>query len=237
MNCVVVDGDAPDRTAGVPETRFMFFPTSAAEVMDTWNVTGLRGTGSQDFRVADVFVPGEHATAGFALSPVQPGALYRIPLLSLSSCSLAAVSLGIARAAIAALIELGAAKTPRGSMVRLGDQPGAQAALGRAEALVRAARAGLFDALHQRWRSHGASPPSTASAPGCGCRARIAPRHVLLPSISSIGPPAPARSSRTGRSRAASATSTPQRSMSVSSGGNYEHAGRVLFGREPGPRY
>ena len=44
---------------GVPETRQCFLKLSQCEVIDTWDTTGLRGTGSNDILVKDVFVPGE----------------------------------------------------------------------------------------------------------------------------------------------------------------------------------
>jgi alkylation response protein AidB-like acyl-CoA dehydrogenase len=57
-NSVVYDGEAPRRDGnGAPDIRFMIFPTSAVEIIDVWHVSGLRGTGSNDFQVTDLFVP------------------------------------------------------------------------------------------------------------------------------------------------------------------------------------
>ena len=58
-------------------------------------------------------------------------------MVSLFAISLAAVTLGIARAAIRELVELAAAKTPTGSPVLLRDKPMAQVQVSRAEALTR----------------------------------------------------------------------------------------------------
>ena len=56
--CVVHEDAKPRLTpAGAPETRFMLLPAAACEIIDTWTVGGLRGTGSHDVVVRDVFVP------------------------------------------------------------------------------------------------------------------------------------------------------------------------------------
>jgi alkylation response protein AidB-like acyl-CoA dehydrogenase len=169
---------------------------------------------------------------------VQPGELYRMPLLSLSSSSLAAVSLGIARAAIDALIDLGAAKTPSGTSMLLRDQPSAQSALGRAEALVWTARAGIFDALEQQWNdvSRG-EPPSVARraamrfasafcAEACAQAVDLVYRAAGATALFENGPFA--------RCFRDAHAATQHIGLSVD---NFEHAGRVLFGGEPGPRY
>jgi hypothetical protein len=53
---VVHDGDAPRlEPDGAPVERLVFFPASAAEIIDTRRVSGLRGTGSHDYRVTDLF--------------------------------------------------------------------------------------------------------------------------------------------------------------------------------------
>lgn len=238
VNCTVFDGDTPRRANGSPDMRFAFVPTSAAEVIDTWHVSGLRGTGSHDYTLDDVFVPVERTTASFIVSPVQPGDLYRIPLLSLASSSLAAVSLGVARAAIIALTELATAKTPAGSAIRLCDRPTAQAAVGRAEALVRAARAGLFDAMQQQWDAvtgGGSSSIATRAlmrlssafcAEACSTAVDLVYRAAGASSLFENAPIA-----RCFRDVHAAGQHI---GLSVD---NYEHAGRVLFGRDPGPRY
>jgi alkylation response protein AidB-like acyl-CoA dehydrogenase len=59
--CIVHEDGKPRLSQrGAPETRFMIAPTTACEIIDTWTVGGLRGTGSHDVMVRDVFVPTNH---------------------------------------------------------------------------------------------------------------------------------------------------------------------------------
>ena len=149
--CVVYDGEQLCGGAdGEPETRILFFPRADCEIIDTWSACGLRGSGSHDFAVQDVFVPRRRSFSRTD-SPVQPGPLYRVPLRALLASVLAAVPLGIAHGAIEALIELGATKKPSGSRGFLRDRAVVQAELARAEALVRSGRAFLFETLSEAW--------------------------------------------------------------------------------------
>jgi indole-3-acetate monooxygenase len=151
-NCIIFDGEAARLTgSGAPEMRMAFLRRDEVEVLDTWNVVGMRGTGSHDFRVRDRFVPIEYSLPAFVSAPTRPGILFQTPLISLFVVSLAAVSLGIARAALDALQDLASAKKPMGSTVLLRDKPMTQVSIGRAESLVRAARASVFDAINQQW--------------------------------------------------------------------------------------
>lgn len=53
---IIYDWEQPRLGAdGQPESRFFFFTAVACEIFDTWHVTGLRGTGSHEFAVADAF--------------------------------------------------------------------------------------------------------------------------------------------------------------------------------------
>jgi len=153
-NCFVHEGDAPRRGAdGAPDMRLMLFPTCDVEIIDTWHVAGLRGTGSHDFRVNDLFVPEQHVIAGFSAKPTQPGALYAAPFITVFAMCLACVPLGIARAAIDAFVELAEAKTPTGSVGRLRDKASAQSCVGKAEALLGSARAFMFDEAEKLWET------------------------------------------------------------------------------------
>lgn len=151
-NCIVHDRDGP-RTGpgGAPELLLAMFPTSATEVIDTWRVSGLRGTGSNDYRVADLFVPGEHTIPYPAPPAVQGGTLYATPLISLLAVAIAAVPLGIARAAIDAVIALAAAKALYGSSTLLRDRPTVQADVARAETLLGSARSYLLSMVGEMW--------------------------------------------------------------------------------------
>jgi alkylation response protein AidB-like acyl-CoA dehydrogenase len=151
--CRVFDGEAPRLTPrGRPELRLLFFPRSEVEIIDTWRVGGLRGTGSHDYQVRDLFVPSERS-CWFSEQPVQPGPLYRLPYITLSTSLMAGVALGIARHALDALAELAAAKTPARSQSTLREHPLAQAQIGEAEGLLRAGRAFVYETLEAAWES------------------------------------------------------------------------------------
>ncbi len=153
-NCITEDAGGQRRGAdGSPEFRLCLFPRTEVEVFDIWHVGGLRATGSNDYQVTDLFVPEQHTIqlVDFQPPPRRPGPLYAVPMTSTFVSCIATVALGIARAAIDALIEIGAEKKTAGSSTVLRDKPLAQADLARAEALLGAGRAYLFGELGTMW--------------------------------------------------------------------------------------
>lgn len=158
--CIVLDGDTPRLApGGGSEVRVLLFPTSATNVIDTWNAGGLRGTGSHDYDVSDLFVPDDHAVSWNA--PLLNTTLYRLPRHTALGITIAAVPLGIARAALDAFRELSADKTSRLGSVLLRDKAVVQAAIGRAEAALRAARAFLVSACDEAWAAASAGETLT----------------------------------------------------------------------------
>ena len=150
--CVLVDeGGAPvTLDDGRPDARLMFLPAADVTVADNWDVSGLRGTGSHDYSVDGAFVPARRTTP-FSFQPWPAGPLWRMPPMSLFFAPLAAVPLGIARAAIGELTALAAEKTPYRSSRRLAERDVVQAMVAEAEAAVRSARAFLREALDEVW--------------------------------------------------------------------------------------
>jgi alkylation response protein AidB-like acyl-CoA dehydrogenase len=128
--------------------------------VDTWSVGGLRGTGSNDFVVDDVFVPAER-TFTFGDRPVQPGPLYAFPLFALLTPTIGAVALGIARGAIDALGDLAVHKIPTGFSEPLRYHSRIQAAVARAEAKLQSARAFLVQTFDAAWRDVSEGRPLT----------------------------------------------------------------------------
>jgi alkylation response protein AidB-like acyl-CoA dehydrogenase len=105
--CVVMDDGKPRLLGrGIPDSRMMLFPASDVRIVDTWTVSGLRGTGSHDLEVADVFVPAERAGIAHHRSPVAEGPLFRFPVFGCSRSASPAVATGIARTAIDELVAL-----------------------------------------------------------------------------------------------------------------------------------
>jgi alkylation response protein AidB-like acyl-CoA dehydrogenase len=150
--CVVHEDGKPRLTqAGAPETRFMLLPSEACSIIDTWTVGGLRGTGSHDVAVSDVFVPNNYGS-GFTDPHVLPEPRYRIPPFSRVIPGLGAMALGIARTAIETFSEIAGAKMPERTTQMLRNNHGAQVRVSQAESLVRSARLFLFDALDRLWR-------------------------------------------------------------------------------------
>jgi indole-3-acetate monooxygenase len=81
--CRILDGDQPRLGAdGIPVTRLLFFPANSCEILDTWHSIGLRGTGSHDYAVADLFVPATRSLS-FREPPSASGPLYALPTIAL----------------------------------------------------------------------------------------------------------------------------------------------------------
>ena len=149
--CVVYeDGQARATPAGTPEYRFMLCPASACHIIDTWTVSGLRGTGSHDVEVKDCFVP-THLASYYTDPIVLTAPRYLIPSHSRVAPGLGAIALGIARSAIEALIDLATAKRHERSGQAVGEDRGAQTRLAQAQALVRSAQLFLTDATRLLW--------------------------------------------------------------------------------------
>jgi alkylation response protein AidB-like acyl-CoA dehydrogenase len=176
--CVVVaDGST------LPDSRLMIFPASAATVIDTWNVSGLRGSGSHDIAVHDLFVPAEHAVSLITDRPRHHGELYRFPVFGLLALGIAGVALGIARRAIDELVDLAANKTPSGSRKRLAERALIQTQVAQAEVTLRAARALVFDTVRQV--THGAEASGSIAAPQRAAL-RLAATHATTASAQAV---------------------------------------------------
>jgi indole-3-acetate monooxygenase len=151
LMCMVQKDGKPSLTpSGAPESRFMFCPTADCEIIDTWTVGGLRGTGSHDVVARNLFVPVRYAS--FFTDPVVlPGPRYQFPFASRVTSGVGAIALGIARSAIEALVDLAGEKRHERTSLSLREDRGAQTRLSQADALVRSARLFLFDTVSRLW--------------------------------------------------------------------------------------
>jgi indole-3-acetate monooxygenase len=136
-----------------PVLRVVALPTGEVEILDTWHTSGLRGTGSHDALAKDLFVPDHRVLSLLGAAPRIDAPLYRFPIFGYFALSIAAAALGNARGAIDDLSELADGKVAQGSSRVLAERPATQAAVGEAEAALRAARALYYEAIEQAWEA------------------------------------------------------------------------------------
>ena len=144
---LLIDGEGNS----LHSSREMLIPAGQFEVLDTWSVGGLRGTGSHDVVVDNVFVPHEHTTAVLYERPQRTETLFQYPVMPRLAYNKVGVSAGIARAAINHFIELAGAKTPMVSRTILRERASAQETVAKAEWLLEAGRAYLFQVARETW--------------------------------------------------------------------------------------
>jgi len=148
---LIFDGDTPRmRPDGLPDLTLMLAPAGDCQIHDTWQSGGLRGTGSHDIEMRDLFVPAERAFGLFG-KPYESGPLYRGGVLPPFSTVVAAVALGVGRGALDAFEELAKSKAPTFSTTLLRDRGAVQAKVGEGEAILRAGRAFLFENVRDMW--------------------------------------------------------------------------------------
>lgn len=145
---------APDGTphGTPPEIRQALAPREAFRVLDTWQASGLRGTGSTDYEVDGLFVPSDMSFRVFLDAPKHPAPVFRLPG-AFFGAAVASVALGIGHGATEGLKQLAAVKggAPGGNPLR--QQAFAQYAVAKAQALVESAKLYLDDAIAAIWRS------------------------------------------------------------------------------------
>lgn len=139
--------------AGRRRLRSVSIPIAEVEILDTWQVAGLRGTGSNDVVVRQVFVPDAHMPARRHLTAAQQASPLYSPRLTMvvNWVLTAAVSLGIARGALDTFSGLSTLGTAHGVDLPLRERPEVQGTVGRAAAMLGAARAYCVYALADAW--------------------------------------------------------------------------------------
>lgn len=137
-------------SAGKPELVMAYVPRSQVQILDTWQVSGLCATGSHDVEVPEVFVPEAfvwksppHASRGSHFGD----SLYRFPFLGLYGWPIAAVALGIAQGAIDEITRVTQHKASPQAPGTLRERPLFQTQLAQAVALVRSAKAWLYEVV------------------------------------------------------------------------------------------
>jgi indole-3-acetate monooxygenase len=141
----IIEGEAPRFG------RMMLLPAKDVEIIDTWSVGGMRGTGSHDFAVHNLFVPTAFTVNTADDPPLHPGPLYRLPVILTLCSSVGPLALGMARGAIESFAELMAAKDDRFTGTALRERLTVQERVAKAEAAVRSARAFLYEMVHEVW--------------------------------------------------------------------------------------
>lgn len=140
---VIDDGKPRMAPDGMPQLVGAFFPSREARILDTWNPTGMAGTGSHDALVDDVFVPANYTFDFRAKGSRDFDALVELPTFSRLGSTLAAVAIGIARRACEELMVLAQTKPAMMSVTPLRETARIQTDVARAHGLVDAGRAHL----------------------------------------------------------------------------------------------
>jgi indole-3-acetate monooxygenase len=152
--CQEYDGDTPLFSAhGAPRTRACFAPIERYTIEETWDVSGLAGSGSHDVILDRVFVPqGMSWAFGRNMRPDPnhfSGSLYQYPPYAMGVMQAGFVAIGIAQGAIDRAVEIAQTKTGVATTTTLRERPTFHIGLAEAVALVRGSRAWLRDALSE----------------------------------------------------------------------------------------
>ncbi len=152
-NCPVYETDGKPRLGadGLQVRRTMVFPTAKASRTDVWQVMGLRGTGSDQYAVKDLFVPQAYTMTEDPEERHHRGGLYNFTIVGMYGVSFAATAIGVARRMVASFLDLAGAKTPRGGRQTLRENAVVQSDVAQNEARLRAVRAYLHGTLGELW--------------------------------------------------------------------------------------
>ncbi len=140
------DGELLLDADGNPQHLLPLFSADQVEILDTWYVHGMSGSGSTDFQVEKAFVP-DGRWLRFGVDGPRLKGLYQFPLLGFLGLGVCSISLGLARRAIDELVALAGTKVPTASQRNLASRAYVQSSVAEAEAALRSARALLAEAV------------------------------------------------------------------------------------------
>jgi alkylation response protein AidB-like acyl-CoA dehydrogenase len=170
----------------------LFVPKGSYEILDTWHVGGLRGSGSHDVVVEDVFVPDEES-----FSPAPPVAgtsqLALLPIVPVMIAGIGAQFLGMARAATAVTIEILRDKVSVDPGASVSERPAVLADIASCSAAVAAAGSHLhatMAAVCDQARDHVPTAEDRAALYGAGLHAAAVARAGVVAMHSAAGTPA-----------------------------------------------
>ena len=141
----------------------MVVPTSQVQIHDNWDVLGLRGTGSCEFSLSDVFVPQRFTWGGAEAKPLRGGPNFLLGRPGMQTTGHCGFALGVGRRALDAVTELAKQKKRgyRGNEVLVADRGSFQRFLGESDLRLRAAKALCMETIEEAWESvcQGITPP------------------------------------------------------------------------------
>jgi len=148
---MVVDSEGqPATTTDGSASPFVFFDPDDIELLDTWHVSGLKGTGSTDYSVKKAFVPEGRWAQFLGGEPYVQGPATRFSFFGALACGVAAVTIGLGERAIDELVQVGS-KKPAGSGKSLSERTAVQAELAMAQASIRQAKTYLLSVADHAW--------------------------------------------------------------------------------------
>ena len=122
------------------------------EIVENWEVIGMRGTGSHDLRVKDAFVSDEWTFVRGGVPSVEEP-IYQYPSIAYAAQVLAVVNLGIARAALDEVSQMAGARSGITGAPKMAERAYLRISLAKAEASLRSARAFFYEATDSAWES------------------------------------------------------------------------------------
>ncbi len=133
---------------GLPDMQVAVLPRTDVVFDDGWYVQGLKGTGSYDYHVEDVFVPAHRTFALFTTEPRRGASpACRMGLMPVTAAGHASWALGVAKSMLDDVEELAATKYRMSDMASLASRPTFQKGLAHHVAAWRAARLLVLDAF------------------------------------------------------------------------------------------
>jgi alkylation response protein AidB-like acyl-CoA dehydrogenase len=128
---------------GSGEARIFVLPVQQAELIENWDVLGLRGTGSIDYRIDQVFVPESYTHSATTASPKRGGSLYTIGIIGFAEICHAGWACGVGRRLLDELVAK--VRTGIGRAGALAESDAFHEKYARAEATYRSARAFVIE--------------------------------------------------------------------------------------------